>query len=128
MAIALATAALAAALVKVLEDVSPGGHHTVPSVLLANNQRAPSSWRFYRRHVSSKASQLLLANIMNNQFLRLAIIVGGATAFALVEAALSSGGSNKIGAHHGVLFIFSSLETSRWKWLVLLLLPRQSTS
>jgi hypothetical protein len=98
IAIALAVAALAAALVEVFEDVSPGGHHG--AVLLAINELLEIL------ETARLVKGQFLLHIMRNHLLRLAI-VGGATAFALVEA-LSSVGSKKIGAHHGVLLLASS--------------------
>jgi hypothetical protein len=98
MAISLAVAALAAALVEVFEDISPGGHHG--AVLLAINELLEIL------ETARLVKGQLLLNIMKNQLLRLAIL-GGATAFAFVEA-LSSVGSKRIGAHHGVLLLASS--------------------
>ena len=77
MAIALAVAALAAALVEVFEDVSPGGHHR--AVLLAINELLDIL------ETTRLVKGQMLLHIMKNQLLRLAI-VGGATALTLVEA------------------------------------------
>jgi hypothetical protein len=98
VAIFLAVAALAAALVEIFQDLSPGGHHG--AVLLASNELLEIL------ETGRLVKGRLLQKVIGNQLLRLAI-VGGATALALVEA-LSSVGSRKIGAHHGVLLLASS--------------------
>ena len=100
--ITLALAGLTAAMLEVLEDVTPGGHHG--AVLLATNEL------FELLEASRMARRgSMLLRVVGNQILRLVLVVG-ATAFALLETVVEysagkGGAGSSLGAHHGVLLL-----------------------
>jgi len=105
--ISLALAGLTAAMMEVLKDITPGGHHG--AVLLATNElfELLEASRIARRGS-------LLLKVVGNQILRL-VVVAGATALALLETVVeysAEKGGSSLGAHHGVL-IFGLSKTLR---------------
>ena len=92
--VGLALAGLSAALMEVLEDSSPGGHHG--AVLLAVNE-------LLELLEASRLAKGRFLHVIRNQVFRL-VLTGGATIFALIET-VGSAATKKMGAHHGVLLL-----------------------
>jgi hypothetical protein len=88
----LAIAGLWAALLEVMEDSRPGGHHG--AVFLAVNE-------LLELLQASRVARGRFLRVIENQVLRL-FLVSGASLFATMETVRSF---DKVGAHHGVLVL-----------------------
>ena len=92
-AAALSMLALVAAMLEVISDLSPGGHHG--AVLLAVNELSELL-------VASGLAKGLLLRVLENVLVKL-VLVAGAVIFAFAEVLGS--GQLKLGGHHGVLVL-----------------------
>jgi hypothetical protein len=93
----LALGGLAAAIMEVVEDVRPGGHHG--AAFLAVNE-------LLELLTESRIARGRLLLVIEKQGLRL-LLVSGATLLAGIETVRTMGGDG-LGAHHGVLWLAAS--------------------